>query len=74
MMKQTQLRRIRLLLATFLLPAAMAAAPLPPIDAAPFNAPVRVACIGDSITQGAGEMAKAAFTALTGKTAEVAIP
>ena len=32
----------------------VAADPLPPIDPSVFKAPVRVACIGDSITEGAG--------------------
>ncbi len=51
---KTLIRRLPLFLATLLMPAAMAAEPLPPIDAADFKAPVRVACIGDSITQGSG--------------------
>ncbi len=33
---------------------AMAAEPMSPIDPAAYKAPVRVACIGDSITQGSG--------------------
>jgi acyl-CoA thioesterase I len=43
-----------LFLAAFLVPSAMAAEPMSPIDPAAYKAPVRVACIGDSITQGAG--------------------
>jgi len=54
MMNPTQIRRILFIVATFLMPAAMAAEPLSPIDAASFKAPVRVACVGDSITQGSG--------------------
>lgn len=34
--------------------ATLAADPTPPIDPAKYKAPVRVACIGDSITQGSG--------------------
>ena len=34
--------------------AAMAADPMSPIDPAAYKAPVKVACIGDSITQGSG--------------------
>jgi lysophospholipase L1-like esterase len=33
---------------------AMAAAPMAPIDSSAYKAPVRVACVGDSITQGIG--------------------
>ena len=54
MLNPTQVRRSPLSVATFLMPAAMAVEPLPPIDAASFKAPVRVACVGDSITQGSG--------------------
>lgn len=43
-----------LILAALLVPTTMAADPLSPIDPAAYKAPVRVACIGDSITQGAG--------------------
>lgn len=43
-----------LFLAALLIPSAMAAEPMAPIDPAAYKAPVRVTCIGDSITQGAG--------------------
>ena len=42
-----------LLLGTLFAPLVMAA-PLPSIDPADYKAPVRIACIGDSITRGAG--------------------
>lgn len=51
---KTLIRRLPFVLASFLIPAAMAAEPLPPIVEASFKAPVRVACVGDSITQGSG--------------------
>ena len=67
MTTKTLTRRLPLVLATFLMPAAMAAEPLPPIVAASFKAPVRVACIGDSITQGSGaEKGKSYPTQLQG--------
>jgi lysophospholipase L1-like esterase len=54
MITKTLIRRLPFVLASFLMPAAMAAEPLPPIDAGSFKPPVRVACVGDSITQGSG--------------------
>lgn len=42
------------LLAVFALTTALAADPVPPIDPAAYKEHVKVACIGDSITQGAG--------------------
>jgi acyl-CoA thioesterase I len=43
-----------LLIAALLAPRVLAADPLPPIDPADFKQPVRIACVGDSITQGSG--------------------
>jgi len=42
------------LFSAFLATAALAAGPMDPIKPADYKAPVKVACIGDSITQGAG--------------------
>jgi lysophospholipase L1-like esterase len=41
-------------MALFLSAGALAANPTPPINPAFYKAPIRVACIGDSITQGSG--------------------
>jgi len=41
-------------LAALFLPAALSANPMAPIDPAAYKEPVKVACIGDSITQGSG--------------------
>ena len=43
-----------LLFAVLFTPTAMAGGPQDPLDPAAFKAPIRVACIGDSITHGAG--------------------
>lgn len=43
-----------LLAATLLASSLMGAEPMSPIDPSTYKAPVRVACIGDSITQGSG--------------------
>jgi lysophospholipase L1-like esterase len=48
------MKPIRFLLAGLLSMAALAAAPMDPIKPADYKAPVKVACIGDSITQGSG--------------------
>jgi lysophospholipase L1-like esterase len=45
---------IRLLLGSVLAASSLFAAPPKPIDPADFKEPVKVACIGDSITQGSG--------------------
>lgn len=52
----TMFRKI-LLLAGASASLAMAADPMSPIDPSAYKAPVRVACIGDSITQGSGAAA-----------------
>lgn len=44
-------------------PAAMAGGPMEPIDPAAYKAPVHVACIGDSITHGAGTASGKAYPA-----------
>ena len=45
---------LRLLLASIFLLSAGAAAPVEPVNPADYKAPIKVACIGDSITQGSG--------------------
>jgi len=45
---------IRILLGSVLAASSLFAAPPKPVDPADFKEPVKVACIGDSITQGAG--------------------
>jgi lysophospholipase L1-like esterase len=52
-----------LLLCVLLAPALLAAEPLSPIDPPAFQSPVRVACIGDSITQGSGAEAGRSYPA-----------
>ena len=48
------MKLIRHVLAPLLLVASLHAAPPKPVDPADFKVPVKVACIGDSITQGSG--------------------
>lgn len=43
-----------LLFAALSIPRVLAADPMAPIDPSSYKAPVRVACVGDSITQGSG--------------------
>jgi lysophospholipase L1-like esterase len=43
-----------IVLTDLLAPTLMAAQPVPPVNPAAYKAPVRVACIGDSITEGIG--------------------
>lgn len=52
-----------LLLCVLLFPALLAADPIAPIDPSAFQSPVRVACIGDSITQGSGAAAGRSYPA-----------
>jgi len=48
------MKSIRLLIAGLLVSSALAADPMDPIKPSAYKAPVKVACIGDSITQGSG--------------------
>lgn len=48
------MKSIRLLIAGLLVGTALAADPMAPIKPADYKEPVKVACIGDSITQGSG--------------------
>lgn len=45
---------LALFFAAFCAPGAIGADPMSPVDPSAYKAPVRVACIGDSITKGAG--------------------
>ena len=51
------MKSIRLLLAAVLAGSALAADPMAPVKPADYEMPVKVACIGDSITQGSGAAA-----------------
>ena len=48
------MKSIRLLIAGLCVSSALAADPMAPIKPSAYKAPVKVACIGDSITQGSG--------------------
>ncbi len=54
MIQKPMTRRLVLALTGCFTAAALAADPVPPIDPTKYPAPVRVACVGDSITQGSG--------------------
>ena len=57
------MKSIKLLVSGLLVSAAMAADPMAPIKPADYDAPVKVACVGDSITQGSGAAPGRAYPA-----------
>jgi lysophospholipase L1-like esterase len=57
------MKPIRILLAGLFAVSSLSAAPSSPVNPAKYKAPVKVACIGDSITQGAGAAAGKSYPA-----------